>query len=89
MKDIKIISRYNDEYKLIQVEGDLYKADFGTMYEWTRFGGDGIGGYYDFVDPPGGPFLHVGYKFPDGKILSSIKIDNGIYLTLVNEENNQ
>lgn len=81
MKEIILKSRHNDEYKLIQVEENLYKADFGKMSEWVRFGGDGNDGFYDFVDPPGGPFLHIGNNI-DGLKIKSIKIDNGIYLTL-------
>ena len=81
---MKITSRYNDNYELIPIKDDLYKADFGKMSEWVRFGGDGINGYYDYVDPPGGPFLHVGYKI-NNKTIESIKVDNGIYLTLKDE----
>lgn len=84
-KVINLKSRQDDDYALIWVEGNLYKADFGEMMEWVRFGGDGVNGSYDFVDPPGGPFIHIGYKLPTGETVESIKVDRGIYLTLKNE----
>lgn len=87
MKEINLDSRYGDKYKLIQTEGNLYKADFGDMCEWVRFGGDGNDNLYDFVDPPGGPFLHVGNNI-QGLTIKSIKVDNGIYLTLEDEGKN-
>lgn len=87
MKEIILTSRYNDEYKLIQVEDNLYRADFGKMYEWVRFGGSGINNSYDYVDPPGGPFLHIGDKV-NNKIIKSIKINNGIFIEFENETNN-
>ena len=89
MKEITLNSRYNDKYKLIQTEGDWYKADFGNMSEWVRFGGDGIDGFYDYVDPSGGPFLHVGDTLNCGLTIKSIKIDNGIYLELKDERDSE
>lgn len=88
MKEINLTSRYNNKYKLIHTEGDWYKADFEDMCEWVRFGGDGNDNLYDFVDPPGGPFLHIGDILNCGLTIKSIKINNGIYLELKDETNN-
>lgn len=82
MKDIYLKSRYGDNYKLIHIKENLYKADFGN--EYIRFGENE--GICNFVDPSGGPLLHIGDVLPNGSVIISIKIDDGIYLTLEDEK---
>jgi hypothetical protein len=81
MRNIILFSRFEDEYKLVQIEGNMYKPDFGNFNSWVRIGGtlDDI----QYIDPPGGPILFIGHKFPTGESIKSIKmIDNEIFIEI-------
>lgn len=77
MKEIKVLSRYNDEYKLIPLTDKQYLFKCG---DYVRIGFDGVNEEeYEFVDPSGGPFISEGYKFDDDHIVKRIfKHDKGI-----------
>lgn len=65
MKDIILISRYREEHVLKHV--------YGKTYVFIPKGGYMRIGYFDdnetiaFVDPSGGPFLHVGSTLEENK----------------------
>ena len=64
MKDeYQLIGHANNSTKFVKDHDDIYKIDFGKWSEHYRIGFetdwkvDPI-----YVDPPGGPFINVGYK---------------------------
>lgn len=70
MKEIEVLSRYNDRYKLIPLSDKEYLFDCG---EYVRLGfNEEDNGNYDFVDPSGGPCVEKGYKFDNVHIVKRI-----------------
>lgn len=70
MKEIEVLSRYNDKYKLIPLNDKTYLFDCG---EYIRVGfNENDENNYDFVDPSGGPFVSKGYKFDDDHIVKRV-----------------
>lgn len=64
MKDeYRLIGHANNSTKFVKDHNDIYKIDFGKWGENYRVGFetdwkvDPI-----YVDPPGGPFINIGYK---------------------------
>lgn len=81
MKEIEVLSRYNDKYKLIPLEEKIYLFECG---KYVRAGfNEGEEDTYKFVDPSGGPFVSKGYKFDDDHIVKRIfKHDKGIAIEM-------
>ena len=70
MKEIEILSRYNDRYKLIPLNDKQYLLECGV---YVRVGFDEVNKEdYHFVDPSGGPFISKGYKVDDNHIVKRI-----------------
>lgn len=72
-QEYKILNRYREDITLTEVSPNVYKLSC-THADYMRFGlfNNNKDGYY-FVDPPGGPFMKVGYFELDDKVLTSIK----------------
>lgn len=78
MKDeILLKSRFGDTYKLKRIgENNSHLFSFSPNIDYIRYGIiDGDPYSYQFIDPPGGPFIVVG-AIIDNKKVKSIKRDN-------------
>lgn len=70
MKEIEVLSRYNDKYKLTPLNDKQYLFECG---EYVRVGYDKPDDKeYLYVDPSGGPFVSKGYKFDDDHIVKRV-----------------
>lgn len=80
-ENLKVLSRYNDEYHFVPVdeEGKKYILKCSDYYRvGFKYPDDTE---YDFVDPPGGPFITKGFKVDDTHIVKSIsKSQKGIMI---------
>lgn len=83
MKEIEVISRYNDRYKLIPLNDKQYLFDCGNS-DYIRVGYDKPDDEeYLFVDPPGGPYISKGYKFNEDLIVKRVfRHDKGIAIEM-------
>lgn len=77
-KEIKLFNRDGISTKFVQIEDNVYKLEQSIDLDW------GITGTLDniiAVDPPGGPYITVGYQVQD-YVVVDIKNDKGIKFTL-------
>lgn len=69
-EEYRLIGHDNKSTKFIKDHDDIYKIDFGKWEEHYRVGFetdwkvDPI-----YVDPPGGPFINVGYKTDNVEVI--------------------
>jgi hypothetical protein len=82
METITLKSRYGKVYSLVPVDKITYKFEGDTMY--CRFGGkeNQTGFNYEdlgFFDPDGGPFISVGYKIGDKKVVRIMSRGEGVF----------
>ena len=69
-EEYRLIGHGNKSTKFIKDRDDIYKIDFGKWKEHYRVG-------YEtdwkvdpiYVDPPGGPFINVGYKTDNVEVI--------------------
>lgn len=71
-ENLKVTSRYGDEYHFMPIDEDGKKYIF-KCGDYYRVGFDNPDDVeYAFVDPSGGPFISPGYKIDDNHIVKSI-----------------
>lgn len=81
MKDQIILpNRYRAKVSLIKVGDNMYKLNAGNQNDdYMRIGlRDGYtweDKEYEFIDPPGGPFLCIGYKLDDNTEVDRINME--------------
>ena len=80
MNKIKLFNRDGADLYLVPKDDyyvldgpDLYKSYLRIIYEGT----DPYAGKVCAVDPPGGPYMSIGYSVGDNKKISKIRFING------------
>ena len=73
-------NRYRARVSLIRIGDNMYKLNAENQNDdYMRFGlRDGYtweDKEYEFIDPPGGPFLNIGYKFDNGTEIDRISME--------------
>lgn len=77
---IKIKSRYNDTYYLTPINNTDYKFEGDVGY--MRVGYKNDSNTIEFIDPSGGPMMHVGDSVDNKKIEKIEIIDMDYVITL-------
>lgn len=84
MKDeYRLIGHGNKSTKFIKDHDDIYNIYFGKWSDYYRIG-------YEtdykvdpiYVDPPGGPFIQVGYKTDNVEVIKLFYEDSGFKVQL-------
>lgn len=74
-QEYKLKGRYEDDVLFKEVRPNVYKL-ICKHADYMRFGlFNNVRNCYSFVDPPGGPFMRVGYYTLDGKVLLKINAE--------------
>ena len=71
MKDVKLYSRYGDRYTLKYIDDNHYMFE---RIPYLRIGYDKDDTII-FIDPPGGPFINMGYRI-GSKFVSKISLQD-------------
>lgn len=81
-KEYKLIGHGNNSTKFVLDHDDIYNIDFGKWGDHYRVGFD-TDWKVDpiYVDPPGGPFINVGYKTDNVEVIK-LFYDNGFKVQL-------
>lgn len=75
MKTLTLPNRDGILVQLVPIKRGLYQLKFDAN---TMRIGSNEDGSINFVDPPGGPFINIGYKINRDKSVSRIYQDAGI-----------
>lgn len=81
MNVITLKSRYNDIYQLIPIEDNKYKFEGNIDYMRVGFK-DKTMDIIDFINPSGGPMIHIGDSVGNKKIEKIEIIDTNYIITL-------
>ncbi|MGD8305011.1 MAG: hypothetical protein PVF17_00020 [Ignavibacteria bacterium] len=76
-------NRYNDQYRFTKNSSNSYKLEGNLAY--FRHGFEDTPDNIIFIDPSGGPFLHINNFSIDDNVINTIINENNEYLFYFNK----